>query len=212
MKTYRNIVAVALIACSAGLCSSAFAANVEAGFSPTGGAEALVLKTINNAQSSVRVMAYAFTSRSVVKALLDAKHRGVDVAVTVDFDNNVHKSKKKKKNTALTELSAAGIPVQVVKAFKIQHSKYIVVDEKVVETGSFNYSRAAAKSNSENVVVISDQPDFVGKYSRNWSEVTALGSPYHGSSADPDGYAAPSGDSNPGAHDGFDQASGDSEF
>jgi hypothetical protein len=43
----------------------------------------------------------------------------------------------------------AGIPVRTVSQFKIMHDKVIITDGRNVETGSFNFSRAAARSNSK---------------------------------------------------------------
>ncbi|CAB3807994.1 hypothetical protein LMG28614_06710 [Paraburkholderia ultramafica] len=127
-----------------------------------------MLKTIYGARQSIRVMAYSFTSPAVAKALLEAKRRGVDVAVTVDYRNNV------KAAAALGALAYAGVPVRVVRAFSMQHSKYVVCDE-TVETGSYNFSQAAARFNSENVLVLSNHPEIARAYLDNWNQVTALG-------------------------------------
>ena len=62
----------------------------------------------------------------------------------------------------------AGIPLRVVSVYAIHHDKYIVVDGKHTETGSFNFSQAAAKSNSENVLVIWDNPAVAGRYLSQW--------------------------------------------
>jgi phosphatidylserine/phosphatidylglycerophosphate/cardiolipin synthase-like enzyme len=96
--------------------------DVEVDFSPHGGAEALVLKTIAGARRSIRLLAYSFTSPSVVRALLTAKKSGVDVAVTVDSKNNVEEDRSGKARAALSALTYAGIPVRVVSAFPLQHS------------------------------------------------------------------------------------------
>ena len=62
----------------------------------------------------------------------------------------------------------AGIPLRVVSAYTIHHDKYVVVDGRHTETGSFNYSQAAAKSNSENVLVVWDNPVVAGQYLTQW--------------------------------------------
>ncbi|EDH5797420.1 phospholipase [Salmonella enterica subsp. enterica serovar Typhimurium] len=49
-------------------------------------------------------------------------------------------------------LTSAGIPVRTVSVYKILHDKVIVSDGRHTEVGSFNYSRAADRSNSENVL------------------------------------------------------------
>ncbi|TDN59005.1 hypothetical protein [Paraburkholderia sp. BL10I2N1] len=69
-----------LLAQPAGAAESA----IEVAFSPDGGAERLVLRTIDGGQRSIRVMAYDFTSPTVVRALIAAKKRGVvDIAAIV---------------------------------------------------------------------------------------------------------------------------------
>jgi len=152
--------------------------DVEVAFSPHGGAEALVLKTIAGARRSIRLMAYSFTSPSVVRALLAAKKRDVDVAVTVDYKNNVEEDRSGKARAALSALTYASIPVRVVSAFELQHSKFFVADGETVQTGSFNYSRQAAIYDSENVMVLSGRADLAQAYLSNWREVTALGEDY----------------------------------
>ncbi len=49
------------------------APSVQAGFSPEGSAEQLVLKTIETAQHNIRLMGYSFTSPEVVRALNQCK-------------------------------------------------------------------------------------------------------------------------------------------
>lgn len=53
-----------------------------------GGAEALVVKTIQSEKKSIRLAAYSFASPAVVRAHLEAKRRGVDVMVVVDRKSN----------------------------------------------------------------------------------------------------------------------------
>lgn len=139
-------------------------ARLEAGFSPDGGAERLVLKVINTSQKSVRLAAYAFTSPVVVRALRAAKARGVDVRVVADEQAGQSKAG----TAALNLLAGAGIPVRLNGKYAIHHDKYIVADGLHVQTGSFNYSKAAAKSNSENVLVVWHNPELAASYLRHW--------------------------------------------
>ena len=139
---------------------------IEVAFSPNEGSEDLVVKVIQSARSSIGVAAYSFTSPVVAKALLNAKKRGVDVRVVVDEDGN----KSKASIAALNLLVAAGIPTRTISRYAIHHDKYLVVDKATVQTGSFNYSKAAAKSNSENVVVIWNNPDLALSYLKHWQD------------------------------------------
>ena len=171
--------AAALVSAAVLMAVPAHAATVETAFSPDGGAEQLVLHTIGGARKSIRVMAYSFTSRTVVASLIAARRRGVDVAVTVDYRNNIEEDRSGRARAALGALVYAGIPVRTVSAFDLQHSKYVLVDDATIETGSFNYSQQAARFNSESVVVIHDAPAVVAAFGANWRDVTAKGVQYN---------------------------------
>ncbi|SCC69599.1 PLD-like domain-containing protein [Kosakonia oryziphila] len=97
-------------------------------------------------------MGYSFTSPEVVGALVRAKHRGGDVGVVLDWKVNAGNNNASK--AAMKLLVGAGIPVRTVSAYKILHDKVIVVDGRNTQVGSFNFSRAADRSNSENVLVV----------------------------------------------------------
>ena len=102
----------------------------------------------------------------VAKGLLNASKRGVDVRVVVDENGN----KSKASLAALNLLANAGIPTRTISRYAIHHDKYMVVDKITVQTGSFNYSKAAAKSNSENVVVIWNNPDLALTFLKHWQD------------------------------------------
>ena len=139
---------------------------IDVAFSPNEGSEALVVKAIASARGSIAVAAYSFTSPVVAKALLNASKRGVDVRVVVDENGN----KSKASLAALNLLAGAGIPTRTISRYSIHHDKYMVVDKITVQTGSFNYSKAAAKSNSENVVVIWNNPDLALTFLKHWQD------------------------------------------
>ncbi|ENN1576238.1 phospholipase D family protein [Salmonella enterica subsp. enterica serovar Typhimurium] len=151
-----------------------YAATVEAGFSPEGTALQLVLKTIDTAQQEIRLMGYSFTSPEVVGALVRAKHRGVDVGVVLDWKANAGKNNNASK-AAMNLLVGAGIPVRTVSAYKILHDKVIVADGRNTQVGSFNFSRAADRSNSENVLVVWDDPVLARSYLNHWTSRWAQG-------------------------------------
>lgn len=153
------------------------APSVQVGFSPEGSALQLVLNTLNDARSSIRLMGYSFTSPEVAKALTSAKHRGVDVKVVLDAKGNQNKASQ----AAMNLLVNAGIPVRTVDNFKIMHDKLIITDQVNVETGSFNYSRAAARSNSENALVLRDMPGVAQTYLAHWQSRWDIGKEWRSS-------------------------------
>lgn len=77
-KTIVTLLRVSLLACPLLFTTPSFAMidtpSVKVGFSPEGSASALVLDTINSAESSIRMMAYSFTDPDVMHALAKAKN------------------------------------------------------------------------------------------------------------------------------------------
>jgi phosphatidylserine/phosphatidylglycerophosphate/cardiolipin synthase-like enzyme len=148
--------------------------TIENAFAPDGGAEALVLKVIDSAASTIRLAAYSLSSPHVVDALLSARQRGVDVRVLVDARRNARKNSR----AALNRLAAAGIPTRVISRYALHHDKYIVADGVTVQNGSFNYTADAATANSENVIVVWHSVRLAQSYLAHWENRWASGIDY----------------------------------
>lgn len=146
--------------------------SVEVAFSPHRGATAAIVKLIGEAKQSIRVAAYSFTSKDIAKALLDAHKRGVDVQAVLD------KSNATAKYSSATFLANVGVPVRIDRKYAIMHNKFMVVDGVTVETGSFNYTKAAEEKNAENVLILRDSPDVAKKYLARWDELWAESEAY----------------------------------
>lgn len=130
-----------------------------------------MLNVIGSAQHELRLAGYSFTSPQVVEALIAAYERNVDVQVLVDGKANRGRSSQ----IAMHLVANAGIPIRTISASAIHHDKYIVVDGRTVETGSFNYTQAAARSNSENVLVLWNDPQAAARYLVHWQDRWAKG-------------------------------------
>ncbi|SFF22927.1 PLD-like domain-containing protein [Fontimonas thermophila] len=138
------------------------------GFSPQNGqnsAEDLVLQTIAQARSRIRVAMFTFSSRRIAKALVEARARGIDVAVVVDPDNGDGP------RSALALLRAGGVGVRRNGHYARMHHKFMVVDGRHVQTGSYNYTYAAATQNAENVLLLRNAPALAAAYEREWQRL-----------------------------------------
>ncbi|WP_182057560.1 phospholipase D family protein [Pantoea sp. ME81] len=150
------------------------ASGVSAGFSPEGGAGALVLGIIDRAKSDIRLAGYSFTSPEVAAALIRARMRGVDVRVVLDEKANQNRSSR----AAINLLTARDIPVRLNGRYAAMHDKFIVADGRTVETGSYNYTRAAARRNSENALLIENMPELASRYLQHWQSRWDEGTTY----------------------------------
>ena len=151
--------------------------QLEVAFSPNEGAEELVVKTINSAKYEIRILSYSFTNSVITKALIAAKHRGLSVTIVADEKNNLQESGGKGR-AALAALANAGCEVRVINVYPIHHDKTIIVDHVTVETGSFNFSQAAAHHNSENVLVVWNSPDLARTYLHHFERTYKASLPF----------------------------------
>lgn len=152
--------------------------SIEVAFSPNEGSEDLVIKAIDSAQNEILGLAYSFTSAPVTQAILRAKKRGVRVTWVVDAKSNTHEDKSGKAQAALSALVNAGCEVRLISVYPIHHDKTIIIDRQTVELGSFNFSQAAAKRNSENVLVNWNNPSlakvYLQHFDRNYRQSTVF--------------------------------------
>jgi len=120
-------------------------------FTPPADIAAVVIAALQNAQTSVLVLAYDFTSAPIAAALKSAHARGVDVEIVADG------SPANSNNARFDEMAAAGIPIYLDHVHKIMHEKVMIVDGVQTLTGSYNWTTAAELENAEDLVVITDQ-------------------------------------------------------
>ena len=150
--------------------------EIEVAFSPNEQAEELVMKTIYSAKSSIRLASYYLTSSTIADALIDAKKSGIDVAVVSDYKANMLGDRTDVTHQSFEKLIKSGIPIRTVNIYPIHHDKYIIVDGAHVETGSFNYTKGALK-NSENVLVVWNDPKLADQYLKHWQSQWDQGEP-----------------------------------
>lgn len=124
---------------------------VEVYFTPDDGAIQRLAALVQGAQESVYFLAYSFTSDELGEALLERAAAGV--TVTGVFDRDQVKSNR---GGEYARLQAAGLAVRLDGNPDLMHHKVIVIDQKIVITGSYNFSYNAETRNDENVLVIFD--------------------------------------------------------
>lgn len=142
------------------------------GFSPGGTSLRVVLTAIDavsprpGRQATILVATYAFTSLDVARALVRAKDRGVRVAVVADPRENQSRYSK------VRYLANHGIEVRFDHRLAMVHDKFMVLDGTAVETGSFNYSRAAASNeHAENACVFQRAPKMAQRFTQHWKRL-----------------------------------------
>lgn len=141
-------------------------------FSPDGRCTDAIIRAIKNARVSVDVQAAQFESKSIAKALSAAHKRGVSVRVIVDRRKNADKDSK------TDNLVDRDVPTYYDDAHNTAHNKLILIDRRVIITGSFNFTKEAEEDNAENLLMVEDKPQLVAAYEQNFSTHLAHSKPY----------------------------------
>jgi phosphatidylserine/phosphatidylglycerophosphate/cardiolipin synthase-like enzyme len=101
--------------------------------------------------------------------MIDRSAAGVDVAGV--YENTGSETE----GAELRTFFCAGVPVRQDGNPRFLHHKLIVVDNRIVIAGSFNFSNNATDNNDENVIII-DNPEianlYVQEFGRVWSIAT----------------------------------------
>jgi phosphatidylserine/phosphatidylglycerophosphate/cardiolipin synthase-like enzyme len=141
-------------------------------FSPNGGITEALVRQISNAKTSVYVQAAQFTSVPIARALVDAHKRGLDVRVILD------KKKDDDDHSQTDRLVDSGVPTFADGRHHTAHNKIMIIDHRLITTGSFNFTRESEADNAENLVMIFDKADLVAAYESNFKQHLAHSKPY----------------------------------
>ncbi|MFW5752027.1 MAG: phospholipase D-like domain-containing protein [bacterium] len=115
--------------------------NISAGHPRTA-----LIELIGSAQEEVLGAFYDLTSHDVVSALIQAHKRGVQVKLVIESDNTGEET--------ISKLVSCGIPVVGDQRSGLMHNKFIIIDKKLVWTGSYNLTHNGAFRNNNNAIVI----------------------------------------------------------
>jgi len=142
---------------------------VEIYFSPDDGVAERIIDLINGAQESIYFMAYTFTSQDIGTAIIERAHAGVSVAGVMDTDQILSNQ-----GTEYDKFMQSGLDIRKDGNKGLMHHKVIIIDQKIVITGSYNFTKSAEISNDENIVIIFS-PDVATQYLQEFQKVYEQG-------------------------------------
>jgi phosphatidylserine/phosphatidylglycerophosphate/cardiolipin synthase-like enzyme len=102
------------------------------------------------------------TATGNVEALIRAKQYGVDVKLIAD------KTTPCERGSGIEPLARAGVPIWIDHRVRLAHAKAMVIDRKVVLTGSMNWTASVAR-NSEDLNLISSET-VAAAYATHWQD------------------------------------------
>ena len=131
--------------------------------------EQAIIPIVQSAKKSIRFLAFSFTDYPLADAMSQRAKAGVDVAGVFE------KVGSETEASELRTLMCRQVPVRQDGNPAFLHDKVIVVDERIVITGSLNFSTNAEESNDENVIII-DNADIARLYMQEFERIWKVGS------------------------------------
>jgi len=125
-------------------------ATIATYFSPHEPVRSRVLAQLQRARVRIDVLAFSFTDAAIADALIARQQAGVPVRVVVEARN------ANGSGAQYGRLLGAGLEVLKDGNCYTMHHKLMIIDERVVITGSYNFTGRAEDVNDENLLIIDD--------------------------------------------------------
>lgn len=135
----------------------------EVCFSPKMPCDQKLIKFIDSAEKSLDIAIFDVNLDELVHHIL-VQSKKIPVRIVVD------KRQAKGTHSLVGTLIKGGANVKFGHQKGIFHDKFSIVDGKMIETGSFNYTNHATSSNQENQVYLSN-PAIVKQYEDQFNEI-----------------------------------------
>lgn len=127
-------------------------------FTPSLDCENQVIRLIESAQKKIQIAVYSINNTQITQALIAAHERGIPIQILTD------RTQASGKKASAPLLKKAGIDIKVHSKHRIEHNKFMVIDESSVITGSYNWTNPASLKNSENCLLVWHDDETVTKY------------------------------------------------
>ncbi len=135
-------------------------------FSPRDDCAGEIVRVLGRVRRSADICVFTITDNRVADAVLQAAGRGVRVRVITDD------MKSMDRGSDIERMEAAGVPVRIDRSQAHMHHKFAILDHRTVLTGSYNWTRSAARDNQENLV-ITDDPALAHAYATEFDRLWA---------------------------------------
>ncbi len=142
--------------------------EIEVLFSPDMRVGDHIVGLLLNAEESIRIMAFNLTLDTISETILRRASEGIDVQGLFDAGQSQNQG------SDVARFRESGIDVTLDGNPRKMHHKVIIVDESIVITGSYNFSRNAEEQNDENVLIIYS-PRLAKEYLIEFSRLREMG-------------------------------------
>jgi mitochondrial cardiolipin hydrolase len=142
----------------------------ESYFSPGEACRNAIIEHIRGALKHLKICVFTISDDHITRAILLAHQKGISVKIITDNDKSFDLG------SDIEQLAKARIPIKMDNTNNHMHHKFMIVDDRIVLTGSYNWTSSAARFNHENIVMTRENgvvKSFLKEFDRLWAEMAA---------------------------------------
>lgn len=138
----------------------------EAYFSPGESCRQTIIDQIDHAKKRLKICVFTISDDRISEGIMRAFQNGIDVKIITDND------KSNDLGSDVVRLAQKGISIKMDNTSSHMHHKFMIVDELMLLTGSYNWTLSAARFNQENIVLSSEAgvvKSFLNEFDKLWA-------------------------------------------
>ena len=145
--------------------------DLDSYFSPGDTCRNVITRQISTATQNLLVCVFTISDDIITESLIAAHSKGVALRLITDNEKSFDKG------SDINQLAREGIALRMDTRPNHMHHKFMLVDHHSVLTGSYNWTRGAARFNHENIIVTKD-PGTVRAFKQEFEKLWPTMAPY----------------------------------
>lgn len=142
----------------------------DAYFSPGDTCRNVIIQQIRSAVNQLQICVFTISDDLITDAIVTSHKRGTRIKIITDNDKSLDEG------SDIEQLASTGIAVKIDRTPNHMHHKFMLVDGKALITGSYNWTRSAARFNHENILLTNEAgvvKSFMKEFDQLWQEMEA---------------------------------------
>ena len=135
-------------------------------FSPGESCRQAIINLINQTSKLLKICVFTISDDQISEAILGAHRRGVEIRILTDND------KAFDLGSDINKFFKEGLVVKIDNTANHMHHKFMVSDDQLLLTGSYNWTSSAARYNQENIIVTTEAgliKAFLNEFEKLWT-------------------------------------------
>lgn len=138
---------------------------VDAYFSQSEDVQKVIINQIEQAEQEILILIYSFTDGEIAQSIIDRYAEGVTIKGIFEYQGSGSNYSQ------MENLYCATTMIRTDGNENLMHHKVIIIDKKIVVTGSYNFSKNANLNNSENLLILKNETVanyFLNQFEAMW--------------------------------------------